>query len=64
MLYLISDMLSRIRVALKRYCQNVVVLNSRLCKRSLSVMQRLGYINSYKVLNFKHLNIELKYISK
>jgi ribosomal protein S8 len=60
-MYLLADMFSRIRVAINRHLKNIIVLNSKLCRFGLLIIQKLGYIIDYQILSFKYLKINLKY---
>jgi len=64
MLFLISDMFSKMRVASKRYMKKTTIRNSFLCFSILKLIQKLGYVGHYKILSFKHINLELRYLSK
>lgn len=46
----ISDMLTRIRNALKNRAKNVDCLNSRVCRGIADVLRDEGYINGYEVV--------------
>lgn len=64
MLYLIADMWSRVKVALKRQREKVRVLNSKLCEKALVLVEDLGYLNKHQKLSIKHLTVFLRYVGK
>lgn len=64
MLYLIADMWSRVKVALKRQREKVRVLNSKLCEKALILVEDLGYLNKHQKLSIKYLTVFLRYIGK
>jgi ribosomal protein S8 len=56
------DTVSRMKVALRRKRQDVVVLNSNFVKSALLKYFQLGYVSSFNILDFKKLLILLKYM--
>jgi ribosomal protein S8 len=60
-MYLLSDMFSRIRVASKRRLPDAIILNSKICRSGLLLIQKLGYIIDFQFLDLKYLRINLRY---
>jgi ribosomal protein S8 len=61
MIYLLSDMFSRIKIATGQHFKDMVLLNSKICRSSLIIMKKLGYIIDYYIINFKYLKIYFRY---
>lgn len=57
----ISDLLARLRNGYNAKLLSVVVLNSNIVVEILSLLQRLGYIGSFKVLNSREISVTLVY---
>src|SRR5690348_10083122 len=62
MLFLLSDMFSRLMTSVKNSFQFSLVLNSSYCIQVLSLVYDLGFIRGYNILNRKHIKIFLKYL--
>lgn len=57
----VSDLLTRLRNGYNAKLLNVTVLNSKIIISILSVLQRLGYIRSFKIVNNKEIHVTLVY---
>jgi small subunit ribosomal protein S8 len=57
----ISDLLARIKNGYNAKLLRVVALNSKIVINILSLLQRLGYIRSFKVLNMQEVAVHLVY---
>ena len=60
-MHLVSDFCNRISQAAKIKLKAVIVRVSKIVVVSLYIVYKLGYINFFKILNFKHALITLKY---
>jgi small subunit ribosomal protein S8 len=58
---LVSDMVSRIKVANNAKLLKINVQNSKLCVNILSNLYKLGYIRGFIILDKKTLTVLLKY---
>lgn len=61
MIFLLSDMFSRIKIATGQHFKDVILLNSKICRSSLVIMKKLGYIINYYIINYKYLKIYFRY---
>src|SRR5690242_1429438 len=62
MLFLISDMFSRLMTSVKNTFYLSIILNSSYCVCILALIYDLGYIRGYNILDKKHIKVFLKYL--
>lgn len=60
-MHLVSDFCNRVSQAAKIKLKTVIVRSSRIVVSSLFIVYRLGYINFFKILNFKYVTVSIKY---
>lgn len=60
-MHLVSDFCNRVSQAAKIKIKNVIVRSSKIVSLSLYIVYKLGYINFFKILNFKYTTVNIKY---
>ena len=60
-MHLISDFCNRLNVNSRARLRHSVVRNSKLVIRCLLIIYKLGFIISFKIINFKHLKVVFKF---
>lgn len=63
MIFLLSDMLSRMTTSTFRKITSALLLHSRFCASVLCSMYDYGYVFGYSILDIKHMKVFLKYVS-
>ena len=58
---LLADMITRINNSTQLKLFSIKVLNSKFCINILIVLYNLGFISGFKILNFKYINVFLRY---
>lgn len=60
-MHLLSDFCNRLNVNSRSRLKCVVVKNSKIILKCLTIIYRLGFISFFKILNFKHLKVNFKF---
>ena len=60
-MHLVSDFCNRLNVNSRSRLKHAIVRNSKLVVRCLLIIYKLGFIFSFKILNFKHLKVVFKF---
>jgi small subunit ribosomal protein S8 len=57
----ISDLATRLRNGYMAKLSSVIVKNSRISREILFILQKLGFISSFKIIDVRYISVNLSY---